>query len=95
MASQCINDNYRKLYTLLKSEDVVKNIGKNEDIINIIKSLPHPDVATYIDIVYVCKQCMMGSLERFYNVFDEETFFIIQRKYKLTILNPTNFTMTL
>lgn len=73
MDPQYINDNYRKLYRFLKSQSVVKSIRENEYIINIIKSLPPPDVATYIDIFYVCKECMMGSLECFYNEFEEET----------------------
>ena len=65
MNLQYINNNYRKLYNFLKSQNVIESVRENKAIIGIIKDLPHPDVATNIDIYCVCRQCMMGSLERF------------------------------
>jgi hypothetical protein len=70
-----IRKKYEVLYRRLKSEGIeyLERSGIRDDvkqeIISIIRNLPHPKVASMFDIEDVCRECSAGKLEYLFELF--------------------------
>jgi len=67
-----LSEEYRELYCCLKSDDTIRFINDNlpqdaKKILSLIRSLPHPSVASEWDIYDVAKLCVSGHLEYLYD----------------------------
>jgi len=78
MAYEDIRRKYRELYMRIKSEgiDALDRIRVHPDvhreIIEVIRKLPHPELASLWDIEDACRLCVSGKLEGLYQSFGLE-----------------------
>jgi hypothetical protein len=69
---------YARLYAMLKAGAIpaLDQMGVHgrtrEEILEIIRWLPHPSVASALDIADVCRQCTSGKLEYLYRFFGRQ-----------------------
>lgn len=83
-----IKKKYKHLYYKLKAEavDVIDKIevpdNVKQELIEIISNLPHPRVATILDIEEVCRGCVSGKLESLYRYFGDEAREILDETEK-------------
>lgn len=78
MAHEDIREKYRNLYIRLKSKgiDALERIQVPSDVrsetIELIRNLPHPDLASLWDIEDVCRTFISGKLEYLSRFFGQE-----------------------
>jgi hypothetical protein len=71
-----IREEYRKLYSFLKSKAVVNFIAQHYphdagELLSLLKFIPHPKVASEWDIYEVAKMCVSGRLEYLYELIGD------------------------
>jgi hypothetical protein len=73
-----LTEKYRHLYNRIKAqviealEEARAPDATRREIIEIVSNLPHPKVASILDIMEVCRRCVSGKLEYLYKYFGDE-----------------------
>lgn len=80
-----IRKKYEFLYRGLKSEGIDylerSRIPEDvkQDIIKLIRNLPHPKVASIFDVKDVCRECSAGRLEYLFELFGRDARLLLQQ----------------